>query len=102
MFGIFVGEYSLVGGYAPIDAQCGIREEDTSIGFGVIELVALVAEQRVFAQHTEPVGKTLGDKELKMVILCQLYSYMLAISRATLSDIHSNIKYCALDTAYQL
>ena len=61
MLGIFVGEYTLVGGYAPIDAQCGVREEDTSIGFGVIELVALVTEQRVVLQDDESMGKPVGE-----------------------------------------
>ena len=47
-------------------------------------------------------GKALRDEELVMIIFCQLYSHMLAISRGTLADIHCYIEDSTLYAAYQL
>lgn len=46
-------------------------------------------------------GKTFGNKELEMIVLCQFYSYMLAIGWTVLSNIDCDIKDCTLHTADQ-
>ena len=40
-------------------------------------------------------GKTLWDEELTMIVFCQLYCHMLAISWRTLADIYCDIKNSA-------
>ena len=47
-------------------------------------------------------SKTLRDKELTMIVFCQFYSYMLAISRGTFTNIYSYIEDSTFYTAYQL
>ena len=46
-------------------------------------------------------GKALWDEELDVIIFCQFYSYMLAISRRTLANIYCYIKDSAFYAAYQ-
>ena len=47
-------------------------------------------------------GKALRNKELTLIVFCQFYSYMLAISRRTLADVYCYIEYSAFYAAYQL
>ena len=57
----------------------------------MIELVTLVLKNSDIAQHCKAMGKTLRDEELTMIIFCQFDSYMLAISRAALTDVYSHV-----------
>ena len=47
-------------------------------------------------------GKALWDEELDMIIFCQLYSHMLAISWRTLAYIYGDIEDSTLYAAHQL
>ena len=47
-------------------------------------------------------SKTLRDEELAMIVFCQFYSHMLAISRGSPANIYSYIEYSAFYAAYQL
>ena len=47
-------------------------------------------------------GKALWYEELAMIVFCQLYSHMLAVSRGAFANVHCNIKYSTLYAAYQL
>ena len=47
-------------------------------------------------------GKTLWDEELAMIVFCQFYSHMLAISRGSPANIYSYIEYSTFYAAYQL
>ena len=47
-------------------------------------------------------GKALWNEELNMVIFCQLYCHMLAVSRGAFTNIHCYIEYSALYAADQL
>ena len=47
-------------------------------------------------------GKALWDEELAMIVFCQFYSHMLAISRGSLANIYSYIEYSTFYAAYQL
>ena len=47
-------------------------------------------------------SKALRNKELEMIIFCQLYSHMLAISWRALADIYSYIEDSTFYAAYQL
>ena len=47
-------------------------------------------------------GKSLWDEELDMIIFCQLYCHMLAISWRSLADVYGDIEDSTLYAAYQL
>lgn len=47
-------------------------------------------------------SKTSWNEELAMIVFCQFYCYMLAISRRVLADIHCYIEHSAFYAAYQL
>ena len=47
-------------------------------------------------------GKALWNEELVMIVFCQFYSYMLAISRGALANIYSYIKHSTFYATYQL
>ena len=47
-------------------------------------------------------GKTLWDEELDMIVFCQLYSHMFAISRGVFTNIYCHIEHSTLYAAYQL
>ena len=47
-------------------------------------------------------GKALWNEELAMIVFCQFYSYMLAISRGALAKIYSYIEDSTFYAAYQL
>ena len=47
-------------------------------------------------------SKALWYEELAMIVFCQLYSHMLAISRGALANIHCYIEDSAFYAAYQL
>ena len=46
-------------------------------------------------------GKALWNEELTMIVFCQLYCYMLAISRRAFTDIYSDIEDSTFYAAYQ-
>lgn len=46
--------------------------------------------------------KTLRNKELTMIILCQFHRHMLTVCRRSLADIHGNIQHSTLHTSYLL
>ena len=47
-------------------------------------------------------GKALWNEELDMIIFCQLFSHMLAVSRGAFANIYCYIEYSAFYAAYQL
>ena len=47
-------------------------------------------------------SKALWNEELAMIVLGQFHRHMLAVSRGTLTNIHSNIEYSTLHAAHQL
>ena len=67
--------------YLPIDTEGIIEDADATIGFRMIEVITLVLEDGSLGEDGEAMGKALRNEELTMIVLCQLYRYMLAISR---------------------
>ena len=47
-------------------------------------------------------GKAFWDEELAMIVFCQIYSYMLAISRRSFTNIYCYIEDSTFYAAYQL
>ena len=46
-------------------------------------------------------SETAWNKKLTVIVFCQFHCHMLSVCRATFTNIHSNIEYSALHTAYQ-
>ena len=46
-------------------------------------------------------SKALRNEELEMIVFCQFYCYMLAISRGAFTNIHCYIEDSTLNAAYQ-
>ena len=91
----------MIGWDLPINTEGIIEDADATIGFRMIEVITLVLEDGSLGEDGEAMGKTLRDKELDMIVFCQLYSYMLAISRGAFTNIHSYIEYSAFYATYQ-
>ena len=85
----------------PIDTEGIIEDADTTISLWMIELIALILEDGCFRENGETMGKALWNEELAMIVLCQLYRYMLAIRWRSLTNIYCYIKYSTLYAAYQ-
>ncbi len=98
MAGIFVAEDAFGFGNPPVDAQGRIRQEDASVGFGMVELVAFVREHRRFAEHAESVRKALGDIELQVVIFAEFDRKMLPEGGAVFTQIYCHIEYASVGT----
>ena len=65
---VFFREQSLRLRYAPVYAQRIIEDADAGIGFGMIEGIALILEDRHFAQDGETMCKSSRYEELPMVV----------------------------------
>ena len=100
MFSIFLRKVSMIGWNLPINAQAVVKDADATIGFRVIEFITLVLEYGGLGKDGEAVGKPLRDEELTMIVFCQLYGDMPAISGRSLADIHRYIKHPTLHTSY--
>ena len=92
----------MIGWDLPIDTEGVVEDADASIGFWMIEVITLVLEDGGLGEDGEAVGKALRNEELTMIILSQLYRYMLAIRWRSLADIYCYIKYSTLYAAYKL
>ena len=79
MLHVFLRKQSLVCRNLPINTKAFVLDADTSVSLWGIEVIALVLEDGGFAQYGKAVGKTSGNEELTMVVLCKLYCYMLTI-----------------------
>ena len=102
MLGVFVTEDGMGSGDVPVDTQGVIEDADASVRLGMIELITLVLEHGCLTEDGKAMGEAFGNKELPVVILCQLHCDMLTVCRTTLTDIHCDIEDGSLDTAHEL
>ena len=99
---ILLAQQGLVGRYAPIDAETVVKDAYAAVGFGMVELVALVLENGRLAQHGETVGEAFWNEELAVVVLGQFDCYVLAVCRAALAYVDGNVENGSLNAAHQL
>lgn len=79
----------------PVNTEGFIEDADPTIGLWMIELIALILEDGSLGEDGEAMSKALWYEELTMIVFCQLYCHMLAISRGALANIYSYIdKIC--------
>ncbi len=72
MLCIFLAEESLGCRYIPINAKTIVKDRDTSICFGMVELVTLILEYGSLAQYCKAMSKATRDEELAMDSRCYL------------------------------
>ena len=102
MAGVLVAEEGTGGGDAPVDAEAVVEDADACVGLGMVELIALVLEDGNVAEDGEAVGEALGDEELAVVVLGELYGDMTAVGGTALADVDSDIEDGTPDTADKL
>ena len=98
---VLFAKYCLGGGDSPVDVQGVVQDGDSSVRFGVIELVALVLEDGFLRQDGKTVGESFWNEELQMVFLRQFHCHMPPVGGAVLADVYGDIQYGSSDTAYQ-
>ena len=98
---ILLRQDSLVGRDAPVDAQRIVENADARVSLRVIELVTLILEHGRGRQHGKTMGKTLGDKELAVVVLSEFYGNMLSVGGTALADVDGNVEYSTADAAHE-
>jgi len=95
MLRIFFGEIGMFCWYLPINAKTIIKDADAIICIWMIEVITLVLENCSFRENSEAMSKSLWNEELAMIVFCQFYCHVLAISRGALANIYSYIdKIC--------
>ena len=85
----------------PVYSKTVIYYRYSTICVWMIELTELVLEYCRFTQNGKTMCEATGYEELAMIILSQLHCYMLAVSGATFTDVHSNVKHSTFDTTNQ-
>ena len=79
----------------PINTEGFIKDADSTISLWMVEVITLVLEDGSLGEDGEAMSKSLWNEELAMIVFCQLYCHMLAISRGALANIYSYIdKIC--------
>ena len=101
MLRVLVAQDGPVGRYAPVDAEARVENADAPVGFGMVEIVALVLEHRHLAQHGETVGKASRDEELPVVVLGQLHRHMLPVGGRAFADIDRHVEHRAPHAPHQ-
>lgn len=98
MFFIFITEDAVALGNAPINIQIRIAQQQSAIGLGMIEVIALVSEGSRITEHREPVRKTARDKELSMVLAGEFNGKPLTKGLTLMTQVHRHIQYPTLRT----
>lgn len=87
---------------SPVNSQCLILDVDSTIGLGMVELIAFILKDSCFGKYGEAMGKTARDEKLSMVLFRQFHGYVLSECWRTVAYIYRHIQYCSLNAPYQL
>ena len=101
MLRVLVAQDGMLRGDAPVDTERTVQNADAAVGFGVIEVVALVLEDRRLAQYREAVREASWDEELAMVVLAQFDGHVLPVGGAAAPDVHRNVQHPSAHAAHQ-
>lgn len=98
---VFTTQYNPVLWYLPVNIQIRIIPGNRPFSFRMIEIITLVLEDDLFAQHTKTMCEATRNKKLTVIVFCQFNRNMFSKCGRTLADIDSHIKNCTLDYPYQ-
>ena len=93
---ILLRQDNLVCRHPPVDAQIRVVPGYRALGLRGIEIVALILEHHLLAQHAEPVREALRDEELPVVLPRKLDGHVPPECRRPLPDVHRHVKNGAL------
>lgn len=99
---ILLRQNGLIGRDSPVDSQTLVQNAYPSIRFRVVELIALVLEDRGLAKDGEAVGKAARDEELPVVFLRELNGDVLPVGRAAFAYVHCDVEHRTAHTPHQL
>ena len=102
MFLVFIADDAQFLGDLPVDRQIGVVQHDTTVRFGMVEVIAFIGKDSLLAQHGETVRKTARDEELPFVLFAQFDAEPLTKSRAVLAQVNRHVQHAAYGAAYQL
>lgn len=92
MLGVLLAKYCIFYWDSPVYSKTAVQNADSSISFGVIELVTFVLEYSSLTQYGKAVGEAFGDEELTFVLFTELYGYVLAVGGAAFADVYCYVK----------
>ena len=101
MLRVFLTQYGVFRGYAPVYTQTAVQDADTPVCFRMIEFIALVLEHGCLTQYGKTVSKAFRDEELPVIILRQLYGHVLAVCRRTFAYVNGDIQHFSFYASYQ-
>lgn len=102
MSGVLVTQDGVFRGDLPVDAEAVVQDADATVRLRCVEIVAFVLEHGFLAQYAEPVGETLWNKELAVVLFRQFHGHVLSVSRRALADVNRHVEHSPLDATHQL
>lgn len=89
---VFLAEDGFVFRDAPVDAEALVRDGDAVVGFGMIELIALILEDGSLAQYGKTVSEAFRNEELTMILFCEFDGDVLSVSGRPFPDIDGHIQ----------
>ena len=89
---VFTTQYNPVLWYLPVNIQIRIIPGNRPFSFRMIEIITLVLEDDLFAQHTKTMCEATRNKKLTVIVFCQFNRNMFSKCGRTLADIDSHIK----------
>ena len=98
---VFIAQQCVLDRNFPVDSQRGIKDRDTAICLGCIEIVAFVLEKGRLAENGETMGESTRNKKLAMIVRSQLDSDVLPVSGTPLPYIDGNVKDLAFYATYE-
>ena len=101
VFLVFLAEDTQFLGHLPVDRQVRVVEQYTAVRLGMVGVVALVGEDRLIAQHREPVREPARNKKLPFVLFVQLHAEPLSEGRTAFAQIDGYIQHAADGAAYE-
>ena len=89
---VLLRQDNLVRRHPPVYSQIRVVPGYRALGLRRVEVVALVLEHHLLAQHAEPVREAARDEELPVVLPRELDGHVPPEGRRPLPDVHRHVK----------
>ena len=99
---VLLAKQNLTGFNRPLDANLLVVPTNGSLGLRSIDIVDLIGEHGLVAQHQESVCKAAGDEELAFVLGAKLRHDIPTERRRLATQVDSYIKHPTADDTHQL
>ena len=102
MLSVFLAQDGFLGWDSPVDSKTLVCYSDTVVGFGMIELIALILEDGCFAQYGEAVSKAFRHEELSVILFCEFHGNVLSVGRRPFANVDSYVEDGSPDASNEL